>query len=46
MSNQLLYNLISIKLCSASAKQNAAVTTPRDACSKYTLSALVRQRPR
>ena len=41
MSNQLLYYLNPIKLRSASAKQNAAVKTPRDVCSKHTLSALV-----
>ena len=32
-ADQLLYHLSSIKLCSACAKQNAAVKIARDACS-------------
>ena len=32
-ADQLLYNLSLIKLCSANAKQNAAVKTASDACS-------------
>ena len=43
-ADQLWYNLSLTKLCSACAKQNAAVKTTSDACSliaKYTLFDLV-----